>query len=362
MKQFLTIFAITALVIVLTGSYNTKAQTPSDTSRLSVSGLLDVNFNKNCNNPSDHINGYRNFDSRENQFNLNLLKLTLQKSGSVGFRADIGFGQTMEFINAAGTSGLGSQLSLKNIEQAYITTTLPVGDGLSVNIGKMSTHMGGEVIETSSNINYSRSLLFTLAIPYDHFGVCAAYPLTSYLNASVYLLNGWNNADENNTDKTAGAQLIYTPSSSLTVTGNWIGGAEETQSTKKRNVFDGIINWQISDALLVNLNGDYGMENLSSGGTAIWKGIAATGKYNISNKSSFALRGEYYYDQSGFTTGVIQELKETTLTYEFRPAANIITRIEFRRDWSDMNAFRDADGNQSKNNQNTLLLGIVYSF
>jgi hypothetical protein len=67
MKQLITIFAITALVIVLTGSYNTKAQTPSDTSRLSVSGLLDVNFNKNFNNPSDHINGYPG-ESIQSQF------------------------------------------------------------------------------------------------------------------------------------------------------------------------------------------------------------------------------------------------------------------------------------------------------
>ncbi len=335
--------------------------TSSVSNPLSITGLIDINFNKNFNNPASHINAYRNFDIYENQFNLNLAKITLQKDASpVGFKVDLGFGQAMDIVNS--DASLGGEKSLRNVEQAYLTAKLPIGNGLTVNAGKMVTHMGGEVIETNSNINYSRSFLFAYAIPYFHLGVCASYPFNDKFSATLYVYNGWNNVVDNNKDKTLGAEINWSPSSSFAFIENWIGGPEEPNSTKKRNVFDTIINYQPSDAVFVTLNADYGQEALDPSGLAIWKGAAITGKFSLSDLSSIGIRGEYYYDQSGFTTGTLQELKEITLTYQYNFTSNLFTRIEFRRDWSDANTFEDSSGGFTKNNQNTLLIGSVYTF
>jgi hypothetical protein len=332
----------------------------TDSSKLSVTGSVDVNYNYNFNTPASMVNGYRNFDVKENQFNINLAKITLQKNASpVGFRIDVGYGQAMDLVNS--NANLGSQPSLRNIEQAYITAVIPWGNGLTVNAGKMVTHMGGEVIESASNINYSRSLLFTLAIPYGHLGICASYPFSSKFSATLYLYNGWNDVDENNTDKTLGAEITWTPSDKFTFIENYIGGAEESNSTKKRHVFDTVINLQASTPLFLTLNADYGQEAIGSG-LAVWKGLALTGKYTLTEKATLAARGEYYNDQSGFTSGAAQILKEVTLTYEYKFTSSLLTRLEYRADFSDQNTFEDATGSFTKNNQSTILVGAIYSF
>jgi hypothetical protein len=358
---FKTLLFASLILLSINSKIISQTAAPADSSKLSITGSVDVNYNYNFNTPASMVNGYRNFDVKENQFNINLAKITLQKNASpVGFRIDVGYGQAMDLVNSNGN--LGSQLSLRNIEQAYITAVVPIGTGLTINAGKMSTHMGGEVIESATNINYSRSLLFTLAIPYDHLGVCANYAFSPQFNATVYVYNGWNNVDENNTDKTLGAEISWSPSSIFTFIENYIGGAEETKSTSQRHVFDTIINLQATDALFLTVNADYGQESLNGGGLAVWKGVALTGKYAISDKTTIAARGEYYNDQSGFTSGTVQALKEVTLTYEYKFTNSLLTRIEYRGDFSSQNTFEDSNGVYSNNNQNTILVGAIYSF
>ncbi len=354
--------ALIASIIVLTIINKCYPQTKDSSSNpFSISGLVDVNFSKNFNNPVSHLNDYRNFDIYENQFNLNFAKLVFQKSAApVGFRIDLGFGQTMDIVNS--DASLGGEKSLRNVEDAYLTGVIPWGNGLTINAGKLVTHMGGEVIETNGNINYSRSILFAYAIPFYHLGISANYPFSDKFNATLYLYNGWNNIVDNNKGKTLGAEISWSPTSSFTFIENWIGGPEENNSTKKRNVFDTIINYQAADALFFTINADYGEEALFPSGTAVWKGAAITGKYTIDNKSYFGLRAEVYNDHNGFTTGLIQDLKEITLTYQYSFTSNFFTELEFRRDWSNVPTFEDNTGTFTKNNQNTILIGSVYSF
>ncbi len=361
-NSLLRLFIVLILcTLTLANSFAQGTDSNKSSNPLSVTGMVDVNFNKNFNNPASRINGYRNFDVYENQFNLNLAKLTLQKTANpVGFRVDLGFGQAMDLVNS--DASLGPEKSLRNVEDAYLTAYVPVGNGLTVNAGKLVTHMGGEVIETNGNVNYSRSILFAYAIPFYHLGVSANYPFSDKFNASIYIYNGWNNVVDNNKGKTFGAEINWSPSPAFTFIENWIGGPEEPNSTKQRHVFDTIINLQPSDALFVTLNADYGLEALAPTGLAVWKGIALTGKYSFNDFSYIGVRGEYYNDQSGFTTGTVQALKEITLTYAYKFSGSLLTELEFRRDWSNVNTFEDDTGALTKNNQNTILIGSVYTF
>ena len=363
LKKFLTIILLLLLgsVLLFAGTLDTTAAAAPPANPLSITGLVDVNYNVNFNNPLSRMNGYRNFDVYENNFNINEARLTFQKNAApVGFSVDLAYGQTMDLVNS--NSSLGTQVSLKNVEQAYLTAVIPIGSGLTINAGKMATHMGAEVIETLGNINYSRSFLFAYAIPYFHNGVSAGYTFSPVFAANLYVYNGWNTVIDNNTDKTLGAEITWTPDSIFNFTENFIGGAEENNATNKRYVFDSIFNLQATDALFVTLDADYGQESNTPNGFAIWKGAALTGKYTIGSVSAIAARGEYYNDQSGFTTGTLQALKEITVTYEYKFGGSLVTRLEYRRDWSNVNTFEDNTGNFSKNNQSTLLIGSVYSF
>ena len=260
--------------------FSQTKDTTAPSNPISISGLVDVNFNENFNNPLSRTNGYRAFDVNENQFNLNEAKVVIQKAASpVGFRIDLAYGETMDVVNSS--ANITAEQSLKNVEQAYLTAVIPIGSGLTINAGKMVTHMGGETIKSISNINYSRSFLFTYAIPLWHMGASAAYTFSPEFSSTLYIYNGWNNAIDNNTDKTLGAQIVWTPSSVFSFTENFIGGAEEPDAIYKRYVFDSIFNLQATDALFITLNADYGQESNSPVGYASWNGAALTGKYNI---------------------------------------------------------------------------------
>ena len=82
---------------------------------LTITGMVDVNFSKNFNNPASHTNGYRNFDVTENQFDINLVKVTFQKIASpVGFRIDLAGGHAIDLVNS--DVSLANEKSLRNIE------------------------------------------------------------------------------------------------------------------------------------------------------------------------------------------------------------------------------------------------------
>ena len=91
---------------------------------------------------------------------------------------------------------------LKYVQQAYVSVLAPVGKGLTVDVGKFVTPAGAEVIENKDNYNYSRGLLFALAIPYYHAGARVGYAVSDTVSLTGYLVNGWNDVKDNNSAKT----------------------------------------------------------------------------------------------------------------------------------------------------------------
>ncbi|MCX6170514.1 MAG: porin [Ignavibacteriales bacterium] len=362
MKTILSILKKLFFVCLIAVSTQTVIypQDSEDTFKTTINGLLDVYYSNNFSNPVNKENKYRNFDVAENQFNVSLAKLTIQKQAfPIGFKLELAFGSTADIVQSA-----EQNKSLNFLQQAYVTALLPIGKGLTVNAGKMLTHMGEEVIESNLNPNYSRSLLFAYAVPYYHVGICASYPVLDNLSLTGYIYNGWNFMNDNNKEKTAGATINWSPVSNLTIIENWIGGIEQPDSltVNARNVFDTIINLTLSDKFFLSFNADYGYEKQANGELAIWKGIAVTGKYSFYETSALALRCEAYSDPYGFTTGTVQDLKEITLTYEQKFFPNLLVRLEYRRDWSNVKVFDEGNKIGTKNDQNTILISSVISF
>ena len=180
----------------------------------SLSGFVDVYYGQNFNNPASQTNGYRFFDGATNSFGLNLVELVVDKApeatnSRTGYHVALGFGQAINTVNGSEPkAGLGFDQYLK---EAYFSYLAPVGKGLQVDVGKFVTPAGGEVIETKDNWNYSRGLLFTWAIPYYHFGMRAKYVFNDKYSLTVFLVNGWNNVQDNNKGKTVGAAITVKP-------------------------------------------------------------------------------------------------------------------------------------------------------
>ena len=352
---------------VLCTLHSATGQSKDSSQALSVSGFVDAYYSKNFADPASRTNKLRNFDIPENQINLSLAEVVLQKKAApVGFRADIDYGTANDVVQGIAPYGTTPYSTSANIQQAYITGVIPLGNGLTADVGKFVTHMGYEVIESKDNWNYSRSLLFAWAIPYYHTGLRLTYPFADNLTVAVHVVNGWNSVIDNNAEKSLGLAVSYAPAGSTGLVLNVIDGFEQPSGMDvgKKKVFDFIVTQNLSDAFAVSLNADYGDESLP-GGLYTWKGVAVYGRYAFGPRSAFALRAEVFDDPRGYATGVgvpALDVKELTATYEYKFADALLLRGEGRADFANAAIFDRKATVNSVNGQATILVGIVAMF
>lgn len=356
---------------------STAAPAPASSSTWSVgpidfSGLVDGYYNLNFNHPASQINQLYNFNDRTNQFSLNMAKLSLAHSPDpVGFQVDVGFGRAFEIFNRQPSEKDAD--TLRFLQQAFVSLKPARAKGFELDFGKFVTSAGAEVIETNSNWNYSRSLLFSFAIPYYHFGVRTSFPLTKHFTGGVQLVNGWNDVGDNNTGKTLGLTGALT-TKFFTWSTNYYGGPENERTNKGwRHLFDTTLLLTPSSKLNAYLNFDFGQNRnffisesglpvLGSPALSKWYGIAGALHLQPTAKWAFTPRLEWFKDKQGFATGVNQDLKEVTVTGEYKMLEGLLARLEYRRDWSNK-PFFDYGGNPGlKKEMNTITLGVVAFF
>jgi hypothetical protein len=301
-----------------------------------------------------------------NTIALNLVELVVDKApdaaaSRTGYHIALGYGQAINAVNGSDPGGLSFDQYLK---EAYFSYLAPVGKGLQVDAGKFVTPHGEEVIETKDNFNYSRGLLFSYAIPYFHFGLRAKYAFNDKYSLSGFLVNGWNNVVENNSGKTYGLSLGWTPNKKVSFIQNYMAGPEQPNNNDNwRQLWDTVVTYSPTAKLTLAGNFDYGRgDRISTAPDPVfWTGFAGYAKYAFNDKYTLAGRYEYYDDHNGFTTGVAQHLNEGTLTLQRMIATHIMTRFEFRHDASNQPVFLKGSGS-AVTAQTTGTVGLVFLF
>jgi hypothetical protein len=131
----------------------------------------------------------------------------------------------------------------------------------------------------------------------------------------------------------------------------------------KRNLFDTSVLFTPSSKVNAYVNFDYGRDNRigSADGHDNWTGIAGAARFQLDPKFALAARLEWFGDQTGFATGVVQNLKEFTITGECKHNNYLLTRLEFRHDWSDNPFYELGSGAAARTYMDTLTLGVVVS-
>ena len=363
---------------------------------MDVSGYIDGYFSVNFNNPSSgnngQVNDYYNFNDKTNQFNLSAAKLTINHDPDpVGAHIDFFYGRTNTIITSASTYAVsdttescnnnycsGADNQLNYIEQAYLSVKPPKAKGFELDFGKFVTSAGAEVIESKDNWAYSRSLLFSYAIPYYHFGVRTSLPVSKTETIGVQLVNGWNNVTKDKGGVTAGlTSALVKPKYTWNV--NYYVGPENSNTTAGlRNLIDTTLLLTPGPRFSAYINYDYGQnrdgliaQGVVSGKTYYtgdtllnhWQGIAFAGHGAVGKSGSLTGRYEYFRDNNGFETGTKQTLQEFTATYEYKMLEGFLTRVEYRYDWSDQSTFhKGIAGTANVDNQSTLTVGFVAFF
>jgi hypothetical protein len=360
---------------------------------MDISGMIDVYYSADFNRPNaqdnGQINDLYNFNDKTDQFNISAAKFSLNHDPDpIGAHVDFIYGRTNDFINAA-PSNSSSTDQLNYIEQAFLSLKPIKAKGFELDFGKFVTSAGAEVIESKDNWNYSRSLLFSYAIPYWHFGVRTSMPVSKVDTIGIQVVNGWNNISKSN----GGATIVLTnaltkPKYQWNV--NYIGGPENSLTSNGfRNLIDSTILFTPNAKFNAYINYDYGQNRdglitttdcdsatkkpgslaareiptCTYGDTHLnhWQGIAAAFHEQASAKNAIAGRFEYFNDPQGFETGNAQHLYEFTGTYEYKWLEGLLMRAEYRADFSNEDVFGKGVGSYVKSQQ-TLTVAFVAFF
>jgi len=339
---------------------------PKFFSNIQFGGLADLYYNYNSNEP-DGDAPFRNFDTKHNRPRLSMAQLWMSKAPTsdsrIGFTVKLTAGHAADMIHAAEPSTLAAFDKTGNaaLQQVYVSYLAPVGTGLQVDVGKFVTQHGAEVIEAKDNWNYSRSLLFALAIPYYHAGLRATYTVNDKVSFMGTVVNGWNNLEDNNNSKTFGAQVIVKPTDRVSIVQNYMVGAEQADNDDDvRHLFDTVVTIAATDRISVMANYDYGRDSVAGAGVA-WQGVAGYLKVQATPWLAVIPRVEWFDDPDGFMTGTRQSMKDATVTGEFRLLDGLLMRLEYRRDFSDVAVFTKRSG-AAVTSQNTFGLGLLYSY
>jgi len=333
---------------------------PPGPAPIEITGFVDTYYGYNFNKPAGDT-PLRNFDTKHNQVSLGLIEVALEQkptaTSRLGFRADLDFGPTTDLVHASEPGGTDV---FKTFEQGYLSWLAPAGKGLQLDVGKFVTPFGAEVIEAKDDWNYSRSLLFALAIPYYHVGLRATYNVSDKVALTGFLVNGWNDAVDNNGGKSIGISATVKPHPKLTIVGNFMGGPEQKDdSADKRYLWDGTVTFNATPTLSLMANYDYGKDRFA-GVPVKWQGVAGYLRWQATPRWALSPRVEWLDDADGFMTGVSQKVREFTLTSENKIDGGLLARFEFRRDMAD-EPFFVKNGGKVKG-QSTFTVGLVYAY
>jgi hypothetical protein len=355
---------------------------------ISIAGYIDAGYNWASSHPHhpSHISG-RYFDMDYNSVVFNDFHILIdkpEKDWGVGFHISGDFGRTGQLLRQATFWGpkLHKEPSAE-LREAFVTTTIPVGEGIGVKGGLFVTLLGTEIIPAPNayNDNISRSFMFNLAIPFRHAGVLFSYPIykkdkdTTIVTATGGVVTGWDDPRDNNHTPSFLGGVTVTPNDTFTFTSNLTAGEEPVTvlpgaKSTARFVISNV--WTIKPIVPLGLSLEYTwghQADASLGQTrgASWQGVAGIASYSWTDRMTTALRAEWFNDRDGARIGGASNgvanvrVAELTLTGAYKFTKMLIGRAEVRHDWSDQPVYR-VDTTNFDRNQTTLALQLLYTF
>lgn len=324
-----------------------------------------------------------------------------------GATADLRFGPSAKIFNR------GEELvGLDYVKQAYGSYRPKWLKGkLSLDLGKFNTPYGAEVADSQDNANYTRGALCWLGQPFFHTGLRLQAALSARLDMTLLAVNGWNNSLDNNRGKSFGIGFHLRPIDHVEVDVGYLAGPENDQTAeiqceegfvfipvrgcvralrieddalrqgtlsnknataRWRHFTDLIIratphpklqlvanlNFGYDELILQPLTGDYRK--------VTWYGAMLSAHMQWTSTLSTALRGEWYEDPDGATTGFINpqgqpdssRLFTATATLTYNPVPQLSLKLDARHDNANQALFA-MKSTGFRRHQTTVSLGMV---
>ena len=346
-----------------------------DNARINVFGWVEGSYEYNFARPAQDLNLGRVFDVQDNRVQVNQIDLSVERridlhSGQfdVGGRVDMLYGTDSQFIHSNGMFDgsdffHGPEYQF-DIPQLYVDFGVPVGSGLQVRAGKF---LFFKQIDPNASVFYTHSFIFGGALPFTNTGITAKYQFCPSCSFEGGISRGWDQSlNDNNSAIDALGRFRYTLGKTTDISVAAICGPElDNDNSHYRTTVDVAVTHQCGDRLTLLGDGVYGYQAMPSGqSAAMWYGIAGYGVYQLNDYLSAGLRGEWYRDEQGLTTGVNQTLYEATAGVTITPFPNhpvgqyFKIRPEIRYDYSTADYF---DGG-TRHDQTTVAIDAIFNF
>ncbi len=307
--------------------------------RTTLSGFVDTSF------------FYENL-GETNTFSLDEVEVDIdsQVTPWAGLRTDINF--------RAGDSDDGlavpDELSTDDVlEQGFIRLNIPLPFETTFQFGKFNAPIGWELLDPVDMYQFSHALVFNFGIPTNVTGALLAMTFSPMVDLQLYVVNGWDQLNDNNDAKTFGGRFGLTPMRGVNVGLSLITGAEQDDDNDdNRTVFDMDFTLELIERLLIGGELNYGMEEnaAADGDDAEWIGGLVTIHYDFTDVIGGTFRFDIFDDKDGarLPNDDPNVTSQTAYALTFAPtfalAPGVGALVEFRYDKSDEDVFLDDDG------------------
>ncbi|MBB5328491.1 outer membrane beta-barrel protein [Tunturiibacter gelidoferens] len=356
--------------------------------------MFDGYYGYDFDHPIGRVLYLRAYDVLSNAFSVNQADVVFALDPDVangrryGVRVDLQFGQATSTLQGNPANEARPDI-YRNIFQAYGTYVVPLGKGLTVDFGKWSSSLGIEGNYTKDQVNYSRSFFFNY-LPFYQAGLRTSFKVNDKLALNYWVVNGTNQTEPNNSFKDELFGFTAQPTKKILWNFNYYLGQDHPDSQPATNctapvqpglclqainpapdgkihIFDSYVTWNATPKLTFSLEGDYVIERQwahaepgESSAPSHVDGGAAYARYQLTPKMALGGRTEYLSDRGGLFSGTTQALKEFTGTYEYKFGEGFLTRVEYRRDWSNVPYFLTNKPGVLSADQPTLTVGMVW--
>lgn len=335
------ILIASAICCTIVPSFAQKDSTKK--SNTTFTAYVDGYFRGLLKNGDGSNNNYTSFTNSHNSFQLGMASIKIDQSfGKLIASVDLGAGKRADEFS------YNDHDVKSHIKQA--TLSYLVSDKLKLTAGKFSTHIGYELLDATSNRNYSMSYGFSYG-PFFHTGIKADLSLGGKSALMIGVADPTDYSSFNKNPKYIIAQFsTASPNDKLKGYLNLVHGDLTTQynlvllaslSDKISAVFDGSINQQKMGNLFSN-----------------WTSKAFYVNYDISEKFGLTIREDFFSDRNLNPIG-IGSLNATTLSGKIK--VKKLTLIpEFRLDRGNTPLFDTKSGYTSS--ASNFILAAIYAF
>ena len=356
-----------------------------------ISGVAAASYNHRLIKDTDSVGGNSNGQGEQlfknpnaNTFQVDQIWLTMDKAPTEESRG----GFHVEFATGASSQNQGStngNSGTPYLYSGYVSYLAPVGNGVQVDLGRLGTVLGAEVVQTNGNWNITQGAVFGLQ-PVTYNGAQLSTAITDEISIVAGVVNDvYSDTDVSaDNEKAYFGQISYT-GDSFGLNVGAIGGSADAGECEAgaaaagaRNiecnvsVVDVVLSADPTDDLSVWLNYDWKhVDGSDATGHGDTHGISGAGRLALSDDMGFATRVEYIVEEDTVSNNGVagaddNELLTVTGTIDKTLAESLVGRLELRYDTrlDDNNGGFATNGDATGTNNDALvaLVQLYYEF